>query len=120
MKVTIENLEGRLRLRWRCPITGKRKTLALGIDDGNTGRGLAASVKARIENDVRDGYYDPTLVKYLPSKKRQQITGITTVELFDRFTQHQQKHQGLSKASIDTRYRYLNQTRYCQTTNMAS
>jgi integrase len=107
MKVTIENLNGRLRLRWTCPETGKRKTLALGLDDGNTGRGEAARVKARIENDAANGYYDPTLVKYLPQKKRQQVTGITTVELFDRFTQYQQKHQGLSKASIDTRYKYL-------------
>jgi integrase len=107
MKVTIENLNGRLRLRWTCPETGKRKTLALGLADGNTGRGEAARVKARIENDAKHGYYDPTLVKYLPQKRRQQVTGITTVELFGKFTQYQQKHEGLSKASIDTRYKYL-------------
>jgi integrase len=107
MKVTIENLNNRLRLRWVCPETGKRRTLALGLNDGNTGRGEAARAKARIENDVANGYYDPTLTKYLPPKKRQHITGITTVELFDRFTQYQQKHEGLSKASIETRYRYL-------------
>ncbi|WP_041548384.1 hypothetical protein [Chamaesiphon minutus] len=34
-------------------------------------------------------------------------TELTTVELFDRFTQWQQKHQGLSKASIDTRDKCL-------------
>jgi hypothetical protein len=107
MKVTIENLKGRLRLRWTCPETGKRKNLALGLNDGISGRGEAARVKAWIETDSQHGYYDPTLVKYLPLKKRQQVTGITTVELFDRFTQYQAKHEGLSKASIDTRYKYL-------------
>jgi integrase len=107
MKVTIENLNGRLRLRWTCPETGKRKNLALGLNDGNTGRGEAARLKARIENDAANGYYDGTLVKYLPPKKRQEVTGITTVELFDRFTKYQQKHEGLSKASIETRYKYL-------------
>lgn len=30
-----------------------------------------------------------------------------TIELFDRFTKHQAKHEGLSKASIETRYKYL-------------
>jgi integrase len=107
MKVTIENLEGRLRLRWTCPETGKRKNLALGLNDGISGRGEAARVKAWIETDAQHGYYDSTLTKYLPPKKRQQVTGITTVELFDRFTHYQQKHEGLSKASIDTRYKYL-------------
>lgn len=58
MKVTIENLDGRLRLRWTCPETGKLNSFALGVDDCNTGRGEAARVKARIENDARDGYYD--------------------------------------------------------------
>lgn len=104
----VENLEGRLRLRWTCPETGKkRKNLALGLNDGISGRGEAARVKAWIETDAQHGYYDPTLTKYLPQKKRQQVTGITTVELFDRFTQYQSKHEGLSKASIETRYKYL-------------
>jgi integrase len=111
MKVTIENLEGRLRLRWTCPETGKRKNLALGLNDGISGRGEAARVKAWIETDAQHGYYDSTLTKYLPQKKRQQVTGITTVELFDRFTQYKQKYGGsrkaLSKASLDTRYKYL-------------
>jgi integrase len=99
--------QNKLRLRWTCPNTGKRKTLSLGVEDSTTGRAYASTIKDRIENDAKHGYYDPTLVKYLPTKKRQQVTGITTVELFDRFTQHQQKHEGLSKTSIDTRYRYL-------------
>jgi integrase len=107
MKVTIENLEGRLRLRWVCPHTGKRKNLALGQNDCTSGRGEAARVKAWIETDVQHGYYDASLTKYLPAKKRQSVAAITTVELFALFTKYQQKHEGLSKASIDTRYKYL-------------
>jgi integrase len=107
MKVTIENLEGRLRLRWTCPETGKRKNLALGVDDSTTGRAFAATVKDRIENDAKHGYYDPTLLKYRPRTLGKNPTEITTVELFDRFTQHQTKTKGLSKNSIDTRYKYI-------------
>jgi integrase len=107
MKVTIENLNGRLRLRWTCPETGKRKNLALGVEDSTTGRAFASTIKDRIENDTKHGYYDPTLVKYRPKTIGKNASEITTVELFDRFTKYQQKHEGLSKASIDTRYRYL-------------
>jgi integrase len=107
MKVTIENLNGRLRLRWTCPEIGKRKNLALGVDESPTGRAYAATIKDRIESDSRHGYYDPSLVKYRPKTIGKNPTEITTVELFDRFTNHQQKHEGLSKASIDTRYKYL-------------
>ncbi len=107
MKVTIELHQNKLRLRWICPEIGKRKNLPLGVENSTTGRAFASTIKDRIETDAQHGYYDPTLVKYLPTKKRQQVTGITTVELFDRFTKYQQKHEGLSKASIDTRYKYL-------------
>jgi integrase len=94
-------------LRWTCPETGKRKNLALGVDESPTGRAYAATIKDRIESDARHGYYDPSLVKYRPKTIGKNPTEITTVELFDLFTQHQAKHQGLSKASIDTRYKYL-------------
>jgi integrase len=104
MKVTIENLEGRLRLRWTCPETGKRKNLALGVDESNTGRAFAATVKDRIENDVKHGYYDPTLLKYRPRTIGKNPAEITTVELFDLFTQHQFKHEGLAQSSIKSRY----------------
>jgi integrase len=107
MKVTIETHRTKLRLRWTCPETGKRRNLALGVDDSTTGRAFAATIKDRIESDVRHDYYDSSLVKYRPQTIGKNPTEITTVELFDRFTQYQQKHEGLSKASIDTRYKYL-------------
>ena len=107
MKVTIENLEGRLRLRWTCPETGKRKNLALGVDDSTTGRSFASTIKDRIETDAKHGYYDASLVKYRPQTIGKNPTEVTTVELFDRFTQHQLKHQGLAKSSIKSRYEPL-------------
>ncbi len=107
MKVTIENLEGRLRLRWTCPETGKRKTLALGIEDSTTGRSFASTIKDRIETDAKHGYYDPSLIKYRPKTIGKNPTEINTVELFDRFTNYKAKHGNLRKASIDTRYKYL-------------
>ena len=103
----VENLKGKLRLRWTCPETGKRRNLHLGLDDCNTGRGEAARVKAWIENDATHDYYDATLLKYKPRTIGKNPTEITVAELFDRFTQHQAKHEGLSKASIETRYKYL-------------
>jgi integrase len=107
MKVTIENLEGRLRLRWTCPDTGKRKNLALGVDDSTTGRAFAATIKDRIENDAKHGYYDSSLLKYRPLTIGKNASEIATVELFDRFTQHQFKSEGLAKSSIKSRYEPL-------------
>jgi integrase len=104
MKVTIENLEGRLRLRWTCPETGKRKNLALGVDDSTTGRAFAATIKDRIENDAKHGYYNATLLKYRPQTIGKNASEITTVELFDKFTQHKHKHDGVMESSIKSRY----------------
>jgi hypothetical protein len=77
----VENLEGRLRLRWICPETGKRRTLALGVDDSTTGRAFASTIKDRIENDAKHGYYDSTLLKYRPQTIGKNASEITTVEL---------------------------------------
>jgi integrase len=107
MKVTIENLEGRLRLRWTCPETGKRKNLALGVDDSTTGRAFASTIKDRIENDAKHGYYDSSLLKYRPLTIGKNASEITTVELFDRFTQYQFKSEGLAKSSVKSRYEPL-------------
>ena len=57
--------------------------------------------------DMVSGHYDPTLEKYRPRTTGKNPTEITTVELFDRFTQYQLKHKGLSQDSINTRYKFL-------------
>lgn len=106
MKVTIELHQHKLRLRWTCPETGKRRNLALGVEDSTTGRALAATTKDRIETDIKNiqhGYYDSSLLKYRPLTIGKNASEITTVELFDRFTQHQFKSEGLAKSSIKSR-----------------
>ena len=107
MKVTIESRKGSLLLRWVCPQTGKRVSISAAVEDSTTGRAYANTIKCQIENDVKYGYYDKSLLKYKPRTIRKNPTEITTVELFDRFTRHQLKHKGLSKNSIDTRYKFL-------------
>jgi hypothetical protein len=82
MKVTIEKHQNKLRLRWICPETGKRIPLALGVDDSTTGRAFAATIKDRIENDAKHGYYDASLLKYRPLTIGKNHTEITTAELF--------------------------------------
>jgi integrase len=107
MKITIENHRSLLRLRWTCPHTGKRNNLALGVEDSTTGRAFAARIKDRIETDAKHGYYDPSLLKYRPKTIGKNASEITTVELFDRFTQHQFKSEGLAQSSINSRYKPL-------------
>jgi integrase len=107
MKVTIDPHYGKLRLSWICPTRGKRIRRPIGMYEGNTGRAEAARLKAWIENDVKHGYYDPTLVKYGLGDRGPKTSELTTVELFDRFTQYKLEHESLSKESIDTRYKYL-------------
>ena len=104
MKVTIESRKSRLLLRWVCPETGKRVSISTGVEDSTTGLAHANSIKCQIENDVRFGYYDRTLLKYKPRTIGKNVTEITTVELFDKFTKHQLKDKGLAQSSIKSRY----------------
>jgi integrase len=108
MKITIENLNGRLRLRWICPVSGKRKTFAVGVADSPAGRSYARSIKDRIETDAHPRnlheYYDPTLLKYRDKVIGKNASEVTTVELFDRFTKHQQKNKALAQSSVNSRY----------------
>ena len=103
MKVTIETKKTGQLLRWVCPQTGKR--VSISVNEASDGRN-PTKLKDRIENDIKHGEYDPTLVKYRPKTIGKNKTELTTVELFDRFTQHQIKEKRLSKSSIDTRYKY--------------
>jgi hypothetical protein len=113
MKVTVtlepkEDVPGRLRLRWICPTQGRRRTLALGLDNSSVTRAFAVKLKDQIEKDIENigyGHYDATLLKYRPQTLGKNASVITTVELFDRFTQHQFKHEGLAKSSIESRYK---------------
>jgi integrase len=81
------------------------EALNVKSQDSTTGRAFAATIKDRIESDVRHGYYDAALLKYRPQTIGRNASEITTVDLFDRFTQHQFKHEGLAKSSIESRYK---------------
>jgi integrase len=108
MKITIENLNNRLRLRWVCPLSGKRKTLAVGMADSPAGRAYARSIKDRIETDAHPRnlheYYDPTLLRYRNKALGKNASEVTAVELFDRFTKYQQKNKALAQSSVNSRY----------------
>jgi integrase len=115
MKIQIENHEGRLRLRWHDG--DKRHTLALGVKDTPVGRSLAQIKKAEIELDWQTGHYDRTLLKYRPRTIGKTATEILAPELFRLFGEHQAKYKGVSRSSIESRYKpivrmlekYLNQ-----------
>jgi integrase len=97
MKITIENHDGRLRLRWLHQ--GKRYTMSCGVSDNATGRAIARQKAAQIELDVQAGYFDVTLLKYKPRTMGKTATEISAPELFKRFTAYQFKEKGLAPGS---------------------
>ena len=103
--VTIENHDGRYRLRWL--YQGKRYTLSCGVPATPTGKALAKQKAAQIELDISAGYFDPTLLKYRPRTLGKTATEISAVELFERFSEHKRKDCGVSVRSIETRYKPL-------------
>jgi integrase len=111
MKVTVEDHQGRYRLRWQHQ--GKRYTLSCGVPSTPTGKAVAKMKAAEIEKDLACGYFDPTLLKYRPRTLGKTATEITAQELFKRFSEHKRKDLGVSDRSIETRYkpllRYLEQ-----------
>jgi integrase len=56
MKVTIEDHDGRLRLRWR--YQGNRFTLGCGVPSTPTGMAVARMKQAQIERDLINGYFE--------------------------------------------------------------
>jgi integrase len=82
--VTIENHDGRYRLRWL--YHGKRYTMSCGVPATPTGKEIAKQKAAAIELDISAGYFDPTLLKYKPKTLGRTATEISAVELFERFS----------------------------------
>jgi integrase len=105
MKVTVEDHQGRYRLRWQHQ--GKRYTLSCGVPSTPTGKAVAKMKAAEIEKDLACGYFDPTLLKYRPRTLGKTATEITAPELFKRFSEHKRKDLGVSDRSIETRYKPL-------------
>jgi integrase len=105
MKCTVENHNGRLRLRWL--YQGKRYTMGCGVSDNPTGRAVAKLKSAEIEKDLINGYFDPTLLKYKPRTLGKTATEVNAPELFEKFTHHKLRNEGVSSRSIETRYKPL-------------
>jgi integrase len=95
MKCTIENHDGRLRLRWL--YQGRRYTMGCGVSDNPTGRAIAKLKSAEIEKDLINGYFDITLLKYKPRILGKSATEITAPELFERYSQAMKREKALSK-----------------------
>ncbi len=105
MKITIESHRGKLRLRWL--YQGNRLQMSCGVNDDPTGRAVAKQKASEIEFDIQIGHFDPTLLKYKPLTRGKTATEISTVELFQKFTQYQTKQKCLSPRSVETRYKPL-------------
>jgi integrase len=105
MKITIENHDGRLRLRWL--YQAKRYTMGCGVDDDSSGRAFAKRKASQIELDVLSGNFDSSLLKYKPRLLGKCATEVNAPELFERFSQHKLKNQEVSPRSIETRYKPL-------------
>jgi integrase len=105
MKITIENHDRRLRLRW--VYKDKRYTMSCGVSNDAMGQAVAKLKASEIERDIQAGYFDPTLLKYKPLTRGKTATEINTVELFQKFTQYQTKQKCLSPRSIEARYKPL-------------
>jgi integrase len=96
--VTIENHDGRYRLRWLHQ--GKRYTMSCGVPATPTGKAIAKQKAAQIELDISAGYFDPTLLKYKPKTIGKNATELTVPELFRKFTDHHRISKGLAPGSM--------------------
>jgi integrase len=98
-KVTIENHNGRLRLRWR--YQGKRYTLAISVANNVMGQAIAKQKASQIEVDMQAGYFDLSLLKYKPRILGKTATEVTAPELFERYTRVIAKDKALCNASLE-------------------
>jgi integrase len=79
--VSVEEFQGRLRLRWR--FEGKRYALSIGLPDSKVNRKVAQQKATMIELDMASGNFDQTLKKYKPHI--QSTSQISVVILFGKF-----------------------------------
>jgi integrase len=108
MKVTIENHDGRLRLRWQ--YQGKRQTLSCGVPNTQPGKAMAKQLASQIEADLMTGNYDATLLKYKPQTIGKNATEISVPDLFIKFTRYKFSECDLapgSRSRYETIQKYL-------------
>ncbi len=96
--VSIENHQGRLRLRFR--YEGKRQALAIGLPDSAVNRIVARQKASQIELDIASGNFDPTLKKYKPAKSAKKAFTDRVAGLFQKFMDAQSEAKGLEAGSL--------------------
>ncbi len=101
--VSIQSRNGLLSLRWR--YEGKEFSLSTGLRDTPYHRTITQRKQALVQRDIDYGEFDQSLEKYRdrPTEQREQLT---TVELWQRFTEYR-KNEGTSGQAIASRYHPL-------------
>ena len=93
-----------LRLRWN--FEGERYQLTLGVKDDPIGRSYGKMIAGKIERDIECSNFDTTLERYQNSHKRRpkakvsKYARLTAVELFERYTVHDQEEKDISHGSV--------------------
>lgn len=90
--VSVEDHEGRIRLRWRHQ--GKRYCLSLGFPYNQAALKAARQIASRIELDVLAGHFDESLQAYgkkVVDKAVDEPPALTVVELWEVYTNYKAK-----------------------------
>jgi len=108
--VSVEAIQGRLRLRFR--FNQKQQVITLGLADTPENRKLAEARATQIELDIKAGHFDETLNRYqLKSQLPKKVDpNITISELFQEFIDV--KAQEVYKLTLQkyvATFNYLNQ-----------
>jgi len=82
--VVVQVFKDRLRLCWS--YLGKRYYLYIGLPDSKTNRTMAEVKAGAIEGDLATGNFDSTLKKYKSEAQRFRNSQLTTVGLFQKFS----------------------------------
>jgi integrase len=96
--VSIEEYQGRLRLRFRHE--GKRCTISVGLPDSAVNRRVAQQRAAQIELDIASGNFDFTLKKYKPAKGDRVKDTAQVGNLFEQFMALKVENKVLGQGSL--------------------
>ena len=92
-KVSIEAIDGWLRLRWR--VHGKQYALRVGLPDTKANRMVAQSKAHQIYLDVISGNFDPTLDKYRPPRQNDcglvKSVSVSLIDAYEQFCKYKSK-----------------------------
>ena len=112
--VHTQTRSGMLRLRWT--LEGSTFYLSLNLPDTPINRHSARMKVSEIERDIALGCFDKTLEKYRPQTTEEPIAPITTLELWNIFTEHRRNdgNRPPSPQAIESRYKPIaaNLTRF--------